>query len=300
MKRRRASTYTALAGEGPTHARRPRMRPRPRSNTAFTPLLLLIGVLGCLLLIVAPRSSSLASKDPHIFFASEPNVLLRSALNDGVARKPAEDAYIFGNRDDDGDNVPHAVTAIPSGKILRRITLGTVAGENCNRLLAIGVGIALAMQNHSQFVLWGGWRDTVARDLDVEQLSRFAGAALAIEDDMPRDAEVLHDDAQEQIWCGSKASLSAIRHGMRPKRTYQDEAEQALREMRAKGAQTIVALHGRNQRRICRKRTDKYPDFCHEDSVYECGFLHCEARHTDTGRYRTATRSARLTFATMR
>jgi len=243
------------------------MRLRPRPYSAFSPLLLLIGALGSLLITVAPSASSLASKDPHIFFSSEPGAY-------GNARKPAEDAYVFGDRDhgdggSGGGDDNNGVAAPADVKIRHRITLGTVAGENCNRLLAIGVGIALAMQNSSQFVLWGGWRDTVERDLDVEQLARFAGAALVFEDDMPRNAVVLHDDAQEQIWCGSKASLSAIRHGMRPKRAYQDEAARALSAMRAQGAQTIVALHGRNQRRICRKRTNKYPDFCHEDSVYE-------------------------------
>jgi hypothetical protein len=151
-----------------------------------------------------------------------------------------------------------------------RIILGNETGEFCNRLLAIAVGLSLAKSTNSTLVLWGGWKTTVNDALDVERLVAFAGDSVALEDAQPADAIVLHEDAQEQTWCGSKASLTAVRTWMRPHLAARLQAEQALQRLKQSGkVRTTMAVHGRNQRNLCRMRTNKFPDFCHESSAYD-------------------------------
>jgi hypothetical protein len=152
-----------------------------------------------------------------------------------------------------------------------RITLGIEAGEFCNRLLAVAVGISLAKSSNSTFVLWGGWKTQTVHELDLELLQAYAGDSIALEGDaQPMDAMVLHEDAQQEIWCGSKVSLDVIRFGMRPRAEARELAERALFSLRRHAQVNMtMAVHGRNQRNICRKRTNKFPDFCHESSLYD-------------------------------
>jgi hypothetical protein len=131
-------------------------------------------------------------------------------------------------------------------------TMGGAIGGTCNQMHTISLGVSKAVEAKGLLIVWGPYK-RIFEQLDLEYMkTNYPQLNFVLRDNQPQLGGY---DGWAGVACGLRHSYDWIKHGVRPKKEFREQAENGIAELRREAAVT-VAVRLRYFEDLCNREGD--------------------------------------------